>query len=219
MQPNKTKIALLVGAVCLGASGAANAATANFDITVNTIPDVTLSEVQALDYGTTMFVTAGGTCQMNATTPGNQSSGMQYQTSAAVNAANYGDLSGTGCVNGSGTGTPGIYKITGISGGTVRITISGITGTDFTFAPNSGCIVLYDGTTAVDSCTSFVPGTQTSRRLSAGPASEDTATTPAGEASVAGELVFTVGGTVTIGGVDLTANQAYTENFPVTVIY
>lgn len=225
MQPNKTKIALLLGAVCIGASGAANAATANFNITVNTIPDVTLSQVQALSYGTSMFVTAGGTCLMNAAQPGNATPTgllMQYQTSTNPIAAgaSFGLLSGSGCVNNAAISpniTPGIYKITGISGGSVRITISGVTGTDFNFSPNSGCIVNYDGTIADDSCTSFVPGVQTTRRLANG--TENTATAPQGTPAVAGELVFIVGGTVTIGGTDLTANQAYTQNFPVTVIY
>lgn len=220
MQPNKTKIALLLGAVCLGASGAANAASADFDITVTTIPDVTLTEVQALDYGTTMYVTAGGNCLMNASTPGNApASLMQYTRQALVVAANYGDLTGTGCVNGAGNGTPGIYRITGIQGGSVRITISGVTGTDFSFSPNSGCIVNYNGTTVNDgdSCTTFVPGVQTTRLLAA--TAEDDGTGATGQPSVAGQLMFTVGGTVTIGGTDLTPNQPYTENFPVTVIY
>ncbi len=220
MQSKKTKIALLLGAMYLGASGAANAATANFNITVNTIPDVTLTEVQALDYGTTMFVTAGGTCLMNASIPGSAASGqMQYMRTTAVAASNYGNLTGSGCVNGTGTGTPGIYRIAGITGGSVRITISGVTGADFSFSPNSGCIVSYSGnnTDDADSCTTFVPGTQTTRTLAA--ATEDDATGGNGQASVAGQLMFTVGGTVTIGGTDLTANQSYTQNFPVTVIY
>jgi hypothetical protein len=222
MQPNKTKIALLLGAVCLGASGAANAATADFDITVTTIPDVTLTEVQALDFGTTMYVTAGGNCLMNAATPGNAVAGqMQYtrQAGSVVAATNYGDLTGTGCVNGTGNGTPGIYRISGIPGGSVRITISGVTGADFSFAPNSGCIVNYSGddTDDGDECSTFVPGVQTTRLLAA--TTEDDSTAPAGQPSVPGQLMFTVGGTVTIGGVDLTPNQAYTENFPVTVIY
>jgi hypothetical protein len=144
---------------------------------------------------------------------------MQYvQTTALIPAANYGDLTGTGCVNGTGTGTPGIYRISGIPGGSVRITISGVTGADFSFSPNSGCIVNYNGdnTADADTCTTFVPGVVANRALAA--AAEDDAV-PLGQASVAGQLMFTVGGTVTIGGADLTANQAYTENFPVTVIY
>lgn len=216
MQPNKTKIALLLGAVCLGASGAANAATANFDISVTTIPDVTLTEVQALSYGTTMFVTAGGTCLMDASTPGDAATALMQYDGATDAPASYGTLSGSGCVNGSG-GTPGIYKIAGITAGTVRITISGVTGADFSFAPNSGCIVNYGNSAAADSCDSFVPGVTKTESLAA--ATEDAGTGGGVGTSTPGELVFTVGGTVTIGGTNLTANQPYTENFPVTVVY
>jgi hypothetical protein len=226
MQPSKTKLSLAISAICLGVAGGASAATGTFDITATTLPDVTLTEVTALDYGQSMFVTQGGVCVMNAATPGDQSGVMQYDdaTVGGLVAANYGDISGTGCVDGTGTGTPGVYKITGLPGGTVDITISGVNGTSFDFAPNSGCIVTFDGATAAesgDTCAPFVPGVSSSKLIPVSQAAEQGTTTVDGNI-VAGELVFTVGGTVTIGGtdaVDLTANQAYSENFTVDVTY
>lgn len=220
MQPCKTKISLAFGVLCLGASGIANAASATFDITATTLPDVVLSEITPLSYGTNMFVTAGGTCLMDAADPGaTLASGMQYAGAVADDAAtSYGVLSGSGCVN--GVGIPGKYRIKGLAGSSVSITISGVNGADFNFAPNSGCIVTYEGGTVLDTCNSFVPGiAQTGKKLALGGAAEDAAAGQGTGVSVAGEIIFTVGGTVTIGGVDLTANQAYTQNFPVDVVY
>ena len=116
MQPTKTKIALVLGAILLGASGASNAASGTYNITVSTLPDVVLTEVTALDYGASMFITSSQSCVMNATTPGDtpgtSTVNMQYTNLAApVNATNYGDLTGAGCVNGTASGTPGLYKI------------------------------------------------------------------------------------------------------------
>lgn len=221
MQPKKTKIALLLGAACLvGASGAAHAATADFTITVNTIPDVVLTQVRALAYGTRMFVTAGGTCLMNAATPGDAATALMQYDDATLAAANYGALSGTGCVNGAaGSGTPGLYRIAGLAGSSVTVTITGVTGADFAFAPNSGCIVNYDGTVAADTCDAFVPGVPIARRLALANAAESPVTGGGVGVTTAGQLMFTVGGTVTVGGVDLNPNQAYTENFTVVAVY
>ncbi|MCP4321442.1 MAG: hypothetical protein GY951_18530 [Psychromonas sp.] len=221
MQPNKNKIALVLGSLFLGVSGNTIAASETFTVTVQTIPDVVLTEITKLSYGSTMFVTQGQSCLMNASTPGDLiADQMQYDDVGAVAKAFYGDLTGTGCVNGTGTGTPGVYRIKGIASNTVNITISGINGTDFDFSPNSGCIVTYDNTAGADSCDAFVPGISTPKLL-AHATTEDVGTA-ASDPSVPGEIIFTVGGTVTIGGtaaVDLTPNQAYTATFPVNVIY
>ncbi|NRD71815.1 hypothetical protein HQQ94_00800 [Shewanella sp. VB17] len=212
---------LVLGALFLGISSNAIAATGSFNITVQTVPDVVLSTVTPLTYGANMFVTQGGTCFMDATTPGDALADLMQYDGATVAKANYGDLTGAGCVNGLGTGTPGVYKITGISSNTVNITISAISGADFDFAPNSGCIVTYENGAVADTCDAFVPGVSAAKLLPLDNVSESPVTGGTG-VTVAGELVFTVGGTVTVGGtnaVDLTAGTSYTQNFPVNVIY
>jgi hypothetical protein len=226
MQPNKTKIALVLGALFLGASGNTIAATGSFDITVKAIPDVVLSTVTPLSYGATMFVTTGGTCSMNASVPGDALADKMQYDGATVAKANYGDLTGAGCVNGTmaagNPGTPGVYKIKGIAGNTVNITISGISGSDFDFAPNSGCIVTYENGTTADTCDAFVPGSSASKSLPLANATESPVTGGTGTTGLGGELVFTVGGTITVGGtnaVDLIPGSNYTQNFPVNVIY
>ena len=218
MQRIKPRLTLMLGVAYLGASATAYAASQSFDITATTVPDVSLSEVTPLNYGTTMFVTAGGTCLMQATSPGSDLADMQWPNNTGVAAANYGDLSGSGCVNGLGTGTPGIYKVTGVAGAAVKITITGFTGTDFNFSPNSGCIVTYNGdnTDDADTCESFIPGVQETVNLAA---AAETDTSGSTNSAVAAELVFTVGGTVTVGAVDLSPNTAYAEAFSVNVVY
>lgn len=220
MQPNKSKVTLIVGALLLGASGASNAATESFPIIVSTLADVDITQEAPLTYGANMFITGGATCTMDATTPadagGTVVNGvipMQYTATANVNEANYGDLTGLGCVNGAGKGKPGVYKIAGLGGISVNIKISSVTTADFTFNPNSGCIVTYEGTTAgADTCAGFVPNA-----FAASIPLPATATLDAGATD--GELLFTVGGTITIGATDLTPDLAYTADFPVEVVY
>ena len=226
MQPNKTKIALVLGVLFLGASGASNAVSTSFPITAKTIPDVTIVQVTPLSYGSNMFVTTGNSCLMQATVPGDVSGVMQYDdTAGVVAAAAYGDIAGTGCVDGTGTGTPGVYKISGLAATQVSITISGFSGTSFDFAPNSGCIVTYDNGTGAansgDTCVAFVPGVLATKNT-AGPTVTEESTAVAPGVTVAGDIIFTVGGTVTIGGtaaVDLTPAFAYSEDFTVDVVY
>lgn len=222
MQPNKKKIALVLGALFLGMSGNTIAATGSFDITVTAIPDVTLSTVTPLTYGASMFVTLGGTCLMDASTPGDAAVDLMQYDDATLAKANYGDLSGAGCVNGTATGTPGVYKIAGIAGNTVNVTISGVNGADFDFAPNSGCIVTYENGVVADTCDPFVPGASAPKLLPLANAGESPVTGGGVGVTVLGELVFTVGGTITVGGtngVDLAPGASFTENFPVDVIY
>jgi hypothetical protein len=222
MQPYKSKLACVIGALFLGASGASNAATGTFDITVTTLADVVLAQKQALSFGANLFTTAAGTCQMDATTPPSDTALMQYEEDGtAVAGATFGDLSGTGCIVGA-TATPGVYRISGTANSTVNITIGSLApGGDFSFTPNTGCIVAYvnsseDGTGSDDTCTTFTADSATPRRLPT--ATEEQTTGPVG-VTVAGELVFSVGGTVTVGATPLTASTAYTANFPVTVVY
>ncbi len=220
MQPSRIKISLAIGALCLGAAGVANAASQSFDVTVTTLPDLSISEVTPLSYGTNVITTSGGTCTMDADAPGH-AAGLQFSAGAGATAAaaNFGDLTGTACVTG-GVGTPGKYRVSGgLAGATVKITIAGVSNADFTFSPNNGCIVTYSGTTAddADSCAAYAaPPSALSKKLAA--AAEDQAALSGGEASVAGELMFTVGGTITINQT-LTPNQAYSQTFPVTVVY
>lgn len=212
MQLKKAKQALAVGAVILGTSSTAFSASESFDLTVTTLPDVAITELQALDFGSNMYVGAGLSCFMDAATPGDGNNGttadMNYEA-GGVAPSKFGELSGTGCVA-AAVASPGIYELSGLTGLDVDVTVTGVTGTDFTFYPNSGCIENYDGGAAGDTCESFIPG-----------AAETVTLADTGDDGNAadGIAIMTVGGTITIGGADLTANTAYTENFTIEVTY
>jgi hypothetical protein len=213
MQPNKTKIALIIGAMYLGVSGASMAATGTFDITVTTIADVTLEERAILNFGTNIFTTAG-TCLMNGA--GNAESIMQIDsaTGAAPTtvATTYGALSGGGCVTGSNLGTPGLYRISGATGTTVNITMSNATGTGWSFSPTSAFAGNYNtGTATEDDTVTAMTATTTNVRSLA-------AVADGTDAVVDGQLVFAVGGLLTVSST-LTASQAYTAPFVVSVVY
>lgn len=214
MQPNKTKLALIMGTLLVGASSASYSATGPQPITVQTLPDVQIFMVQDLDFGSSMFIDASQSCVMSATTP--DPVALRFNNGAATNTA-YGDLAGTGCVDGSNSGLPGIYRVEGLEGQSVSIKISSVTEANgaFSFNPNQGCIVTYDGadTGGGDQCQGFVPNAFSS--------SKPLAVTADGSANgvVAGQLMFTVGGTITIGGTDLSPGTPYNARFPVEVVY
>jgi hypothetical protein len=220
MQPSKNKIALLTGALILGASSAANAVTEPFNITAKALPDVVITTVTPLNFNTSIFITAGGSCLMNATTPGDASTALMQYDGATIAAANYGALTGDGCVNGiAGTGTPGVYRVAGLEGSAIKITINNsATGGDVEFSPNSGCIVTYEGGTVADTCDSFVPGVLANKKLALANANESPVTGSGVGLTTAGQMMFTVGGTLSVIN-ELAPNFASTIAYNVEVVY
>jgi hypothetical protein len=203
---------LIVGGLLLAMSNAADAASGSYAVTVTTLPDLVLTEIQPLNYGSNMYIDALGVCTMDAGTP-TDTLAQIVRTSADSTGAGFGAIVGTGCVTSALDHTkPGIYKIKGLQGQTVNITIGGASDADFSFSPN-GCIGTYDGsTTAADTCSAYT-GAQSA-------VTKPLATTAdVAGAAVAGELLFTVGGVVTVGSINLIASQAYSQSFPVDVIY
>jgi hypothetical protein len=217
MQPNKKKIALVLGALLLGATSASNADP--FIATITTLDDVALGPVASYDltYGTNILVAANQECAMDASTPGNTL--MQYAASALVPQATWGDLTGAACVTGT-SGTPGVYEVSGISGGTVKLLLTTITqtGGDYTFIPDGGCFLTFSAGTVsnADVCTTIVPGTVHTVVLPLGTGAEDEV---GNGASVEGVTRFTVGGTLNTGPTGLTAESNYELSFQVDVTY
>ncbi|TWX67478.1 hypothetical protein [Colwellia sp. C1TZA3] len=207
MQPNKTKIALVIGALYLGASGASYAASLAPTVKMTTRDDVTLSQVTALAFGPNIFTTAGTSCLMDADTPGD----IIAQANGTAEKANFGELSGTGCVTGA-SGTPGVYKVSGSPGAGITVTVSGLN-TDplFTFTPNNGCIVEYDQVSEGDTCKALASATATTTIIAG--------TTDGGDDEVtSGELIMSIGGTLSVVSA-LTADTPYTDQFKINVVY
>jgi len=208
MQPNKTKLALQVGALLIGSSCAFNAAADSFNLTVNTIADVTIAEVTALDFGANIKTDASGSCAMDADQP----VGSTVFADGNLTATTYGTLTGANCVGASAT--PGVYSITGEAGLDVTITLTSEAqgAGDFTFSPTEGCAVIHDGAgTDGDLCTALVVGTPlTGVTIADGSDNGD---------SVSGATHFTVGGTIAVGATGLTSDTGYVATFNVNVIY
>jgi len=214
MQPNKTKIALVIGALMLGVSATSNAATGTFDITVATVEDVKITPITELDFGANIFTTAAGTCTLDAAQPATDD--MQMSTAASVVAGtDYTKLDGAGCITGN-AGTPGKYKISGASDTIVNITIDPVTAADFSFTPDSNAIVNYGTTAGVDDDTlvALTPGVSLALRT---PTTADIGGTV--NNVVASEILFVIGGTLTVGAADLTPSTPYADVFHVNVVY
>ena len=212
MQPSKIKLSLAIGALCFGASGASMADT--FDLTVNTINDVTITEVTALNFGENITTDANGVCAMDADTP--PAATMLTDTIAVFDGTTYGVITGTSCI-GSGVtvATPGVYSIAGEAGLTVNITVQDEVQAagDFTFNPAGGVAVSYvDGATN-DTAEALLLNTAVPVRLA------DATGGPEVGGAVDGRTRFTVGGTITTGPTGLSSDTDYVATFNVNVIY
>jgi len=214
MQPNnKTKIAMIIGAMYLGVSGASNAVTGSFDITIATIADLSVNEIQALSFGSSVFTTGSAVCNLQGNDPlfsdvladaNNVITG--GTTYLSVDTA----LTGSGCAGG---GRVGIYEVvTAGAADNITVTINEVTNADFTFSPNSNCLPEYVATAATDDvCRILAPGTPNTVAV--------TGSTGANQGSLDKTLRFTVGGTLTTAAGGLTAATLYNDVFNIDVIY
>ncbi|KXI27656.1 hypothetical protein [Paraglaciecola hydrolytica] len=233
MQPNKTKLALQIGAVVLGALCASNVYAATFTATVTTIDDVTIAQRASypLTFGSNMFTQANTSCtlQVGGTSGEDDHPGgllMRHShTSGTPQGADFGVLEGDGCVNTAIGVTPGIWDISGIPGGSVSILITQVaqSPTTFTYSPDEACYVSYSGGTVddADDCLDLVPGNVVTARLPvSGAAEADTTSIGAnGGVAQAGLVSIAVGGTVAIGAVALDPSAAYNLAFQIDVTY
>ena len=200
---------LLFSAFVLAGMSNANAATGTFAVAFNTVADVSIIEVQPLVFGPNIFITSGGVCTLNVATP--LAATMQSDL-AALTGANYGDISGSGCVTtaaGVNGNQGGYYRLTGVSGIDVKITVNPVTNADFGFVP-AGCINDHDGTAAAnsDACVVFASGVQLTATLA----------NAIETSGVDTQLMVAVGGEITINQA-LTPATAYTQDFTIDVTY
>lgn len=204
---------LLFSASILAGMSSANAATGTFAVAFTTVADVSIVEVQPLSFGPNVFITNTGVCTLNAATP--LAATMQSDATTALTGANYGDISGTGCVTtaaGVNGNQGGYYRLTGVSGIDIKVTVNPASNADFDFVP-AGCVNDHDGAAATadsDSCLVFASGVQLTATLANA--------TETGLNQVDTQLMLAVGGEITINQ-ELTAATAYTQNFTIDVTY
>jgi len=201
---------LLFNALALTAITNANAATGTFGVAFNTVADVSIVETQPLSFGANIFITSGGVCTLNAATPA--AATMQSDATTALTGNNYGAIAGSGCVTtaaGVNGNQGGYYRLTGVSGIDVKVTVNPVNNADFGFVP-AGCVNNHDGTSAAnsDSCDVFSSGVQLTATLA-----NSTET-----GGVDTQLMIAVGGEITINQ-ELTPGTAYSQNFTIDVTY
>lgn len=224
MQPKRMKHLLLPVAIASALTTTnLTAATASYSVGFTTVPDIGITQVQAMSFGSVLELSSGSTCAMAIS----DHAGANYvgdtimklaSTGVEATSATAAVLSGTGCdaVSGTNKGTIGVYEIQGIAGGTVNVTVSNITGgTNFNYTA-SGCVGNYNNAGNGDTCIAITGGTaQAAVIASAG----DTVgnTSPAGIPSP-GATRLALAGSITSTRT-LTAGQTVTESFLVTVTY
>lgn len=226
MQLKKKQLVQQLGLAIFGATLALSASADIFTASVSTIDDVSITEKQALDFGTTILTTVGQ-CVMVSALPGALL--MEHSTTAGVGAqdVNYGSISGSSCVTTAGsdaTVNPGVWRISGVADQPVSILISTIAqaSADYNFTPNGGCYIEFSGdnTANDDTCESIVPGTVLTGKTLADVAGTETDTAGVGNGvdATAGDLLFTIGGTLDVIN-PLTAETPYVLAFQVDVTY
>lgn len=172
-------------------------------ITFQTLPVITITEVQALSFGNVLSLTQASTCKLEATSTGHSLSNSEEGQVVAANAATAGVLSGA-CA-GEPDGTPGIYQITSFASANITVSLTAGTASEIAFNPE-GYVVDYNaGTPERDAITvSTDANVQATNAITAN--------------SQAGTNRVIIGGTVT-NQQALTAGSDYTTDFDLDVVY
>ena len=189
----------LAASAILSTAMVANAKTETYSVGFVTIQDLTITQQQGLSFGQNIIGKAGTTCTLAFATNTTSS----VTTLAAP--ANFNDnTTGAGCINVTAAvnNLVGIYTISGSADQNVNITVASITGTDFTFTPSASAITQGDDINVGGSFTSVFADSPQADGLGS-----------------SGAVALIVGGTLTVGGSDLTANTPYSGTFDITATY
>jgi len=196
---NRNKITkALAGSLLVAASMSAVAKVETFNLNFVTIQDLTITQINAVGFAQNVIGKAGTECtiSVNGTLAATPAAG------AAPASANVTDgISGTGCLTVAANATntfAGVYSITGATSQSVNVTVASATSDDFNFTP-SGKL--------------FESGTATAIDVFANSAASVTLSGTGGQANLY------LGGSITVGSNDLTANTPYSLNFNVTAVY
>lgn len=228
MQPKNKKIALIIGALFLGASGASQADV--FPVTAGAIPDVEADMVAGyteVSFGTGVIGNkVGEVCAMNGIT-GIADAELLWDADGGddntVEASTYGALSGDACISG-GTGVPMVIEIDAADTSTVTVTVADVVGAGYTYTPTAeSCVIDFDRTNVADTCVSLAGNTVTGIGMSltvadgASVATEDTAGV-FGFAAISGKTRMVLGGQITIDS-EIAAGTDIADTLTVQVTY
>ena len=237
MQPTNTKIALIIGALFLGASGASNAEL--LTVAASAVPDVDVSPVTGftqVSFGTGVIGNKDGqTCTMQGISEVDDAdmlwnaSGDQAANpnSGNVNGASLGSLGGTGACSSSDFGEVMILEIDGADSSTVSVTVADVTGTGWVYTPTAqSCVIDFDRVlNDADVCEPLDNNTVTGVGMSAAQ-TDGTAAAGAmevingaqGYADIVGKTRMILAGSITLTA-DIGQNFVVAENITVQVTY
>jgi len=192
----------LASTALLAATMTANAKVESFNVGFVTIQDLSITQQQGLSFGQNVIGKAGTSCTIYTALTGTGT--------ALVVAADVDDgIEGTGCLTQGGGSTPtavstfaGLYHITGAASQSVNVTVASTSTADFDFSP-SGKLVT-QGTAFTAGSTSLFADSPASATL--------------GTTGNAG-LSLILGGSLTVGAADLSANTPYSGSFDITAVY
>jgi hypothetical protein len=221
MQPCNKKILALAVIAAASLSASVDAKVEPLVVSFTTVPNISLIESAGMDFGIGMSLANSSVCAMAVTDEGTATSYpgdivMKTATGNTVG-ANAGDLSGAGCLASVGSkGTIGLYEISGIAGGTVKVTVNNITaGTSFNYVA-TGCVAKYNDGGDGDSCEAITPGTPVDAVIAS---SGDTVGNAGGSGIPApGKTLIALGGTITTTKTHI-ANEDMSESFTIDVTY
>ena len=223
---NKSKFALATSSALMLVSLNVSAASEPFGVGFTTVPDITLLPVAAMDLGTGIFLPTGSVCDLAVS----DDAGTGYAGDTVMKLARgsgseepqdvaYQLLGGTNtdCANaGTVDGTAGLYEITAVPGGTVKVTVNSVTGGTFFNFVVAGCIGHYDGSGNGDDCLAITPGTPVNIRVA--DSGDTVGNTGTFGAIASGKTLIAVGGVLTTAATH-GSDTSMTENFTIDVTY
>lgn len=177
------------------------------DVSFTVLPEITVTEVRAMNFGSVLKLAAAATCTLTANVTNMEGPSLTKSDVAA--AGTPGLLAGT-CAGGD-AGTVGVYEITAIQGSDVNITVTGETNADISFAP-AGYAVDFGGTLGGGDDTPTLVPNNTSTAITVPATAEFNANVNPGV------LRLVLGGTIT-NQRTLVADTAVSAGLTVDVVY
>jgi hypothetical protein len=211
---NLTKAALLIATSISAAN--VQAADVTLDISFTTLPEIVITEEQAISFGEVLSPSDTHTCVMDLDASTGTGGTDLAPADVGTDDVTFSAGTLTGECDTSVEGTPGIYLIDASNNADVEVTVSAGTATDIAFEP-VGFIVNYQDATTTAAATAFVEGTGVdvyAASDTAGGGDDDIVSGYVAD----GQTRVLVAGTVT-NQTSLTVGTEYTTTFDIDVLY
>jgi hypothetical protein len=206
----------------MGMSNASVAATLTPQASVGTIAELSITQVEAISFGSGVPVAVGTSCTLEGSEPDEATYGIDYNgTDLSSNEGTNWDLLSAGDCIDNGDASSGVFRVEGEPGLSFSIhaqeKVDAVQG--ITYSPANGCYLPTDGDAVGVATDTAEVCTYLGKTKILG-ATILNATEVGGAYSMvaAGDAYFTLGGILTIQS-ELTAETAYTVDFDIVVAY